>query len=173
MTSLEQEGIVLAEGQKMASLGGTQDRRKELKMMLGREAGGGGEPHLDFVYYPALPGMSLSFSFSIKEDLGFPHGSEVKNLPARQEPQETWVQSLGQEDPLEESMAAHSSLPAWRILRTEEPGGFLVLRVTKSWTQLQQLSTHTLTYKEDLGVTHKREGEIEGGLDTWTRCSSI
>ena len=44
----------------------------------------------------------------------------VKNLPAMQEMQ---VQPLGQEDPLEELMAAHSSILAWRILWTEEPGG--------------------------------------------------
>ena len=36
---------------------------------------------------------------------------------------ETWVQSLGQEDPLEKEMATHSSILAWRIPRTEEPGG--------------------------------------------------
>ena len=36
--------------------------------------------------------------------------------------QETWVQSLGREDPLEEEMATHSSILAWRILWTEEPG---------------------------------------------------
>ena len=37
--------------------------------------------------------------------------------------QETWVQSLGQEDPLEKGMATHSSILAWRIRWTEEPGG--------------------------------------------------
>ena len=37
--------------------------------------------------------------------------------------QEIWVQSLGQEDPLEKEMATHSSSPAWAIPRTEEPGG--------------------------------------------------
>ena len=37
--------------------------------------------------------------------------------------QETWVQSLGQEDPLEKEMATHSSILAWRIKWTEEPGG--------------------------------------------------
>ena len=42
----------------------------------------------------------------------FPGGSVVKNLPAMQEMQETWVQSLGWEDPLEEEMAAHSSILA-------------------------------------------------------------
>ena len=43
----------------------------------------------------------------------------VKNLPAIQE---TWVQSLGQEDPLEKEMATHSSILAWRIPQMEEPG---------------------------------------------------
>ena len=40
---------------------------------------------------------------------------QVKNLPAIQETQEMWVQSLGQEDPLEKEMATHSSIVAWRI----------------------------------------------------------
>ena len=44
----------------------------------------------------------------------------VKNLSAMQE---TWIQSLGQEDPLEKEMATHSGIPAWRIPWTEEPGG--------------------------------------------------
>ena len=43
----------------------------------------------------------------------------VKHLPAIQE---TWVQSLGWEDPLEKEMAIHSSTLAWKIPRTEEPG---------------------------------------------------
>ena len=46
----------------------------------------------------------------------------VKNLPAMQETQETQVQSLGQENPLEEEMATHSSILAWSISWTEEPG---------------------------------------------------
>ena len=46
----------------------------------------------------------------------------VKNLPAMQETQETWVQPLGQDDPLEEEMATHSSILAWRIPWTEQPG---------------------------------------------------
>ena len=44
----------------------------------------------------------------------------IKNLPAMQE---TRVRSLGQEDPLEKGMATHSSILAWRIPWTEEPGG--------------------------------------------------
>ena len=60
----------------------------------------------------------------------------VRNLS---EMQETWVQSLGQEDLLEEGMATHSSILAWRIQWTEEPGGWalkeaLVRGVSKSWT---------------------------------------
>ena len=55
--------------------------------------------------------------------LGFSGGSVVKNLPVMQESQETQVLSLGQEDPLKEEMATHSSSFAWRILWTEKPGG--------------------------------------------------
>ena len=44
----------------------------------------------------------------------------LKHLPAMRE---TWVQSLSQEDPLEKEMATHSSILAWRIPWTEEPGG--------------------------------------------------
>ena len=52
--------------------------------------------------------------------VGFPSDSAVKNLPVIQE---TQVPSLVGEDPLEEGMATHSSVLAWRIPRTEEPGG--------------------------------------------------
>ena len=54
--------------------------------------------------------------------MGFPSGSAQKNLTTMQETQETWVQSLGWEDLLEEGMATHSSILAWRIPWTEEPG---------------------------------------------------
>ena len=47
----------------------------------------------------------------------------IKNLPAVQETQEMWVQSLDQEEPLEKKMATYSSIFAWRIRRTAEPGG--------------------------------------------------
>ena len=49
--------------------------------------------------------------------------SVVNNLAAIQESQKVQVQSLGWEDPLEEGMAIHSSILAWRISRTVEPGG--------------------------------------------------
>ena len=54
--------------------------------------------------------------------MAFPGGSWVKNPPAVKELQET-VLSLGWEDPLEEGLATHSSILAWRIPWTEEPGG--------------------------------------------------
>ena len=58
-----------------------------------------------------LGGISVRF-FSVAH--------RVNNLLAMQE---TWVQSLGQEDPLEKGMVTHSSILAWRIPWTEEPGG--------------------------------------------------
>ena len=68
-----------------------------------------------------------------------------------QEPQETWVWSLGQEDPLEEEIATHSSMFAWKIPWTEEPGGYspcdhrvghnwaCTHKVNKTWTALLSL----------------------------------
>ena len=53
---------------------------------------------------------------------GFPHDSAVRNLPAMQEMQETWVRSLGQEDPLEKEMTIHSSILVSEILWTKELG---------------------------------------------------
>ena len=55
----------------------------------------------------------------------------LKYLPTVRE---TWVQSLGREDPLEKEMATHSSILAWRIPWTEEPGG-LQSTVSQSWTR--------------------------------------
>ena len=56
-------------------------------------------------------------------DWGFSLSSVVKNLPAVQETQETRVWFLDQEDPLEKEMATDSSILAWKIPWTEEPGG--------------------------------------------------
>ena len=55
----------------------------------------------------------------------------VRNVPAMQE---TQVQSLGQEDPLEKEMATHSRILAWRIPRTEKPGGLQSVGLQESDT---------------------------------------
>ena len=61
-----------------------------------------------------------------------------------QEPQETWVRSLGQEEPLEEGMATHSSILAWRIPWTEEPGRTTVHTGRKESATTEAAShTHT------------------------------
>ena len=60
----------------------------------------------------------------------------VKNLPAVQETQEMWVQSLGQEHPLKKEMGTHSTIHAWKISWTEEPGGLQSMglqRVGHNW----------------------------------------
>ena len=63
----------------------------------------------------------------------------LKRLPPMQE---TWVRSLGREDPLEKEMAIHSSILAWRIPWTEKPGRLqsTVHGVAKSWTQLSDFT---------------------------------
>ena len=55
--------------------------------------------------------------------MGFSSGSAVQNLPAMQETLERQVRFLGWEDPLEEGMAAHSSILVWEIPLAEEPDG--------------------------------------------------
>ena len=87
----------------------------------------------------------------------FPVAQVVKNLPAK----ETRVQSLGREDPLEEGMAAHSSVLAWRIPRTEGPGGYsvwgleesdtteCVTHITHMWNLILKYDTNELTHKTE------------------------
>ena len=62
-----------------------------------------------------------TFLFPVILRLGFPSSTVVKNPSAKQE---MWVQSLGWEDPLKEEMTTHSSILAWEIPWTEEPGGY-------------------------------------------------
>ena len=66
----------------------------------------------------------------------------VKNEPAVLETQESRVWSLSREDPLEEGVATHSSILAWRILWSEEPGGLQSLGL-QSQTRMKGLSTPT------------------------------
>ena len=63
-------------------------------------------------------------------------GSVVKNPPAMQDMHETWVQSLGWADPMEKGMATHSSILAWRMPWTGEPGRLWSMALQKSQTWL-------------------------------------
>ena len=70
---------------------------------------------------------------SLHSAKGFPGGSVVKGpLPM----QERWVRSIGWEDPLEKEMATYSSILAWEIPWTEEPGGLQSMESQTSWTRL-------------------------------------
>ena len=61
----------------------------------------------------------------------------VENLPAMWK---TWIQPLGWEDPLEEGMATHSSIVAWRIPWTEQPGGLQSMGLQKESGMTKQLN---------------------------------
>ena len=93
---------------------------------------------------------------------GFPGGSVEKNLPAMQE---TSVQTLGWDDPLEKEMATHSSILAWRIPWTEEPGR---QQSTGSQRVRRDLGTKTTTTTQDMFC---KEGvrESESFLSLWKR----
>ena len=68
----------------------------------------------------------------------------IKPLPAMWE---TWVLSLGWEHALEKEMTTHSSILAWEIPWTEEPGGLLSMGSQKSWTQLSDSTTTQILLK--------------------------
>ena len=86
-----------------------------------------------------LEWVAISFS----RGSGFPGSSALQRLPAMRE---TWVWSLGQEDPLEKEMETHSSILAWRIPWMEEPGGLQytgLQRVRHNWaTSFHFISLH-------------------------------
>ena len=94
----------------------------------------------------ALGPTVSALCISITSSVGFPCGSAVKNLPATQLPWETQVQSLGGEYFLEEGMATHSSILAWRIPMDRGAWQATVHRAAKSETCLKRLSKHTSHY---------------------------
>ena len=88
---------------------------------------------------------------NLESGMGFPGGSVVKNLPVMQELQEMWVWSLDWEGPLKECMATHSSILAWRIPGTEEPGGLQFTRsqrVRHDWSHLACTHTESVILSE-------------------------
>ena len=76
-----------------------------------------------------------------------------------QKMQETWVPSLGQEDPLEEETTTHSSILAWRIPWTEEPGG------------LQSMGSQTVDLARTHARTHRTSGEERPAM-LWTSAGA-
>ena len=84
--------------------------------------------------------------------------------------QETWVRFLGWEDPLEQEMATHSSILAWRIPRTAEPGRLQSMRLQESDTTSNQTHTHPWGIGRPVAWTPDPEGAreddsvITGGL---------
>ena len=92
-------------------------------------------------------GLSLVGTISTE---GFPKGSVVKIYLPMQKPLETWVWSLHWEDSLEEKMATHSSILAWRTPWTEEPCGLQSMG-SQSQTLLNWPSAHARILPEDSG----------------------
>ena len=95
---------------------------------------------------PVIPQvLSLSVSTTCKKckflgctlEVGFPEGSMTKMS-------ETWFSSLGWEDPLEKKMSTHTSILAWEIPWTEEPGALQPMWSQKSWTWLSVYTTTTI-----------------------------
>ena len=75
----------------------------------------------------------------------------AKNLPVMQK---TWVQSLGQDDPLEKGMIEYSSILAWKIPLTEELAA-MVHRVAKSWTRLSYQHFHLMLSSRNIQESRK------------------
>ena len=73
----------------------------------------------------------------------------VKHLPAMQE---TWVRSLGQEDPLEKEMAIHSSTLAWKIPWTEKPGRLQSMRLQRVRLDLATKQQQQINLKKIMSV---------------------
>ena len=83
--------------------------------------------------------LFINFWGRVNSNKGLPQWLTIKNPVAMQELQETWVWSLDQGDSLQEATATHSSILAWRIPRTEEPGGLQSIGLQKvghDWSSL-------------------------------------
>ena len=84
-----------------------------------------------------------------------------------QETQETWVQSLGQEDSLKEEMATHPSILAWKTPRTEEPGGLQFVGLQRAEHDCMSAHTHSRIYHstgqgtQDTVMTYREKESIE------------
>ena len=98
---------------------------------------------LDHAAFPDLPLSSPNGSFAKPTESVSPVAQLVNNLPAVQE---TWVWSLGWEDPLEKRMSTHSSIPAWRIPWTEDLVGYSPWGC-KEWDTTERLTLSLSPYQ--------------------------
>ena len=85
--------------------------------------------------------------------MGFLVAQMVKNPPVMQE---TWVRPLGWEDPLEKEMAAHSSILAWKIPWTSEPGGLLSMGSQSPWGCKESDTTERLHFHFNFILQNKQ-----------------
>ena len=90
----------------------------------------------------------LVSAWQIVDAQDFPDGSLVKNPPAMQEMQESWVTSLGWEDTLEEEIATQSGILAWKSPWTEESGGLQ--------SMASQKARHNCAYRHKKCVSQER-----------------
>ena len=110
-----------------------------------------------FYFFIYLPPLSLIWCFTVWTSLV---AQRLKSRPAMRE---TWVQSLGQEDPLEKEMATYTSILAWRIPWMEEPGG---LQSTGSQRVGHDWATSLLSF------LYKIKFKLQKTRDLWTMVSS-
>ena len=97
----------------------------------------------------------------------------VKNLPVMRE---TWVRSLGWEDPLEKGMATHSSILAWRIPWSEKPGRLQSMgsqRVGHNWVTLSLSLTHTHTRTQDANTISIKQRSLKTDMHPGENTDSV
>ena len=112
----------------------------------------------------------ITIIYLLLERIQFLLAQMVKNLPVMQQ---TRVQSPGQEDPLEKEMATHSSILAWRIPWTEEPGGLQFMgsqRVKHDWVINTQTHTPTHTQLGIIGSSNKPQSPAKHTQRRFPTC---
>ena len=111
-------------------LGWTIEKGSDLRVFLGKGSCTGCALHKNTVL--SCTGLGALDRFLVAQ--------MVRSLPAMQE---TWVWSLGQEDPLEKEMTTHSNILAWKIPWTEEPGRLKSMGSQRIWHDWVYMCTHT------------------------------
>ena len=121
----------------------------------------------------SIPGLGRSpgegIGYLLQNSWAFLVALMVKNLPAMWE---TWVQSLGWEDSLEESMATHSSILAWRNPLDRGVCQAIVHSVMESWTRLNNLAQHKVTWRLPRWLGGKEstcQAGDSGSIPEWRR----